>query len=1373
MATLLVGAAVNIGVGLAINTLFPPDDIQQEGPRLTELGFTSAAYGRFVNITFGTDRLDGNIIETTDPPIEEVINKESQTVGKGGGQEVETTTYTYFFTGRISFGIEGGQDLIRLWGDGKIIYDASGTSQLVKEGVTLIFYGGGPDQIQDPEEVSRRGTDIPAYGHLTSVKIFRMPLADFGNRIPNFTAEIAYASEATTPFITMTEPTGFNPPGALSGADVSYMAFDPTRNALIGLKAEGNGMWAAGGSSLDFQRYFADGVNSGFVEPGYSPSGHLYRGNGFANATLLHKDEIDTGETVGTFGNTGITTSDTASNYGNSGFFVPLLVTVPGVGQKDMIVHFNTNVGGSNGTITDGTLLEGATNPIVKVLGTGDGFPNESWKVTGIPDHDRNRMFVFCVNTASNTYELHKIEGNLTFGTGGVLFDSFDISLVRSFSRGSVSNDFDGTGNPQGWAVNRVSGDIMLCNGTTIVLYNPDTDTILAKLQNGNLRGRNNYYSGSIFAFGRGGESNGVFNVVDTRDLSIIRTIDAGTIGWPSTGGEEVFHDESLVWDDRVQALFLSRVDLNSDAPTDARILKLFVNRVNGLGVGLDFVVNALSTSYQRQTMAGLEDSDTNVTTLAGDSVLGYTINRASTMKAALEPLRARYQFDAIQSDWIMKFPKRGQTSILTIPEEEVGLLKRGRDQTDEPAIREIRQDDLSLPMSLAVRYRNKNTDYQVDIERDKRHLFPNPTMRSKSELTLDIPIVDLPTNMKQTAQRQLLTIWNERVSYKTVIPWTYLKLDPTDVFNLGVFGETAQIRMTENDLGAGWAIDMTGVVQDTKSFSSTLAGGVASGHINQNVPSSLPTRAIFLDAPLLNLADLTFNSISRAYVAMAGFESSWPGGSTLRSLDGLTYTPTALSKLEAAIARVKTAPTTWNRGDNRFQPASEGGTMDITPVRRGDVWASAADEVAVLNGANYLAVVTSAGVEVIGFRDVVDNDDGTFTLSHLIRGRLGTEHVSETGPAVGDQIVLLADSTGVQEEGPIQRQDFAIADLNQAWMFKAVTIGTLLEDAPEFTFTYTGADVRPYSVAHPVIVGSGGGGADVSWERRTRGPKAGEWLDGTGDVPLNEAIERYKVTLNTPGAGDFISKTVDDVKTVNFTKAEVDLSGAGSVFGPETNWLTPDGSFPAGEDPETGGGLWVVHTGGFSEISSVASQGNITAPPSGNTGGTNFMVLRLSNSATVTNAVRQDVLLTDLGLSLNDVAKMSFFLSCWVAQDRVDGGVRVRLQLLNGAKDQVLVEANQGEFDTGAPYGDWTRIGSTPTQDFNSRPLKFTGVTGGVHLRVICYLFKRGTLFSTDRSAYDELLLEVTQLPSDLTAKVVQISETGVESIESIASVQ
>src|SRR3546814_12039021 len=92
MASLLVSAAVNIGVGLLLTFLFPKSgqDVRSEGPRLSDLTVTSSAYGQPIFIGYGTERMGGNIIWS--PGIEDVVNVDTQNVGgKGGGGGSATT----------------------------------------------------------------------------------------------------------------------------------------------------------------------------------------------------------------------------------------------------------------------------------------------------------------------------------------------------------------------------------------------------------------------------------------------------------------------------------------------------------------------------------------------------------------------------------------------------------------------------------------------------------------------------------------------------------------------------------------------------------------------------------------------------------------------------------------------------------------------------------------------------------------------------------------------------------------------------------------------------------------------------------------------------------------------------------------------------------------------------------------------------------------------------------------------------------------------------------------------------------------------------------------------------------------------------------
>lgn len=1142
MATLLVSAAANLAVGFALNALFPPDDIENEGPRLADLGFTSAAYGKFINITFGTDRVDGNMIDTQSPAIEERVQSQTESAGKGGGQDVTTTTYSYFFTGRVSMCIEGAQALVRLWGDGKLIYDATGTSAFSRGG-SITFYPGGENQAVDAEEESRRGVGAtPAYRHLTTIKIDNLPLADFGNTLPNLTAELTFNPAQNNPLLALDEPvSGLDVPGSAGGGDRTYMLVDTSRNRLYGLKNNSaTGIWSANASDLTF--IGTAGVASGFAEPTAGLDGFVYRQSGTSNHGPLEKVSPESGAIVATVGNTSIVTTDDSNGFSNSGSWGQLYISTPGLGFLSILVHLAT-ISGPNGSVVDAAKIGlGMSQALIQTISSSDGFDQAFNNNSAfIPDHDRGVGYVMSRADSGTTFQLMRMDVQFAIGVGGVSEPVVSFTELRRFTRGDPADDFESSADFEGWAVDRETGRLLLSNGANIVLYDPQTDTIVESRQDIGFLNRNNFITGDTFGFANTNASSGTITVIDPRSLVTLFTVDTATIAWPPGAGNPVVHDESVVWEPSTQSMVLSRVDAGTNAPVDGRLLKVFVNRVTGQGVGLDTIVSGLCTEYQRLPGAGLDAADIDVTTLAGDNVEGYTINRRGTVRQALEPLRTRFFFDGVQSDWSVKFPKRGGSSVLTVAANDVGQLRRGRDATTDPAIKEVRTQDRELPMRLSIRYKNKNTDYNVDVEHSKRHQQPLSAINSDSERTLDVPIVDLPVNMKQTAEKWLYTTWAERRNFRTILPWTYLELDPTDVFNLTVFNEIIQMRMGELDVGKAFAMEVSGVAEDVTTFSSTAVGGIASGFNSQSVPSVLPTRLVLLDAPLLSLADLQLAALSNAYVAFGAFDDGWPGATAFKSQDDVTFNQTAVSNSEAAIGVVRVAPSGWPSIEddfrNRFQEVVDGGTMDVTVSRNSASWVSAT-ETLVLNGANVVAAVTANGVEVFQFQDATINDDGTVTLDRLLRGRLGTEDVVDAGGiAAGDTVVLLSDDQANKLVGSVRNQTLGLSELDTALFFRGVTIGTLLEEAASTSFTYTGRDLQPYSVVHLTAVDTAGD-LVVDWERRARGPSAGEWLDGTGAVPLNETIEQYVVTVDD--GVDSIERTVDDATTTTFTAAEL-----------------------------------------------------------------------------------------------------------------------------------------------------------------------------------------------------------------------------------------
>jgi len=158
---------------------------QVEGPRLADLDVMASTEGAPIPRIYGRARLSGQVIWATD--IEEVVSVRSDTEsagGKGGGNSVTTTTTTYTYFANFAVGLcEGAIGRVaRIWADGK---------PLDTSGLVVRAYVGNDSQTPDPLIVAREGAgNAPAYRGLAYVVFERLPLEQFGNRIPQLSFEV-------------------------------------------------------------------------------------------------------------------------------------------------------------------------------------------------------------------------------------------------------------------------------------------------------------------------------------------------------------------------------------------------------------------------------------------------------------------------------------------------------------------------------------------------------------------------------------------------------------------------------------------------------------------------------------------------------------------------------------------------------------------------------------------------------------------------------------------------------------------------------------------------------------------------------------------------------------------------------------------------------------------------------------------------------------------------------------------------------------------------------------------------------------------------------------------------------------------------------
>jgi hypothetical protein len=186
----IAGRIVGAIAGNAIDhSLFATSSERQvEGPRLSDLEVMASTEGAPIPRVYGRVRLSGQIIWAT--KLEEVVTRRTETSdggggkGMGGGPTVTTTNTSYSYFANLAIGLCEGPigRAMRVWADGKLL-DLSR--------LTFRVYRGDEGQTPDPLIVAKEGSgNVPAYRGLAYVVFERMPLENFGNRIPQLSFEV-------------------------------------------------------------------------------------------------------------------------------------------------------------------------------------------------------------------------------------------------------------------------------------------------------------------------------------------------------------------------------------------------------------------------------------------------------------------------------------------------------------------------------------------------------------------------------------------------------------------------------------------------------------------------------------------------------------------------------------------------------------------------------------------------------------------------------------------------------------------------------------------------------------------------------------------------------------------------------------------------------------------------------------------------------------------------------------------------------------------------------------------------------------------------------------------------------------------------------
>ena len=557
---------------------------------------------------------------------------------------------------------------------------------------------------------------------------------------------------------------------------------------------------------------------------------------------------------------------------------------------------------------------------------------------------------------------------------------------------------------------------------------------------------------------------------------------------------------ELIVQDDEASRNGISGAFMSPDRPGTAFILGNYQPyNLTLFGTTVGDVVKDLCEQ------SGLVSADFDVSALV-QPLRGYLVSQLAPARGAIDQLANAFLFEGIEQDDVLLFRRRGGATVATLALSDCGA---GVDNAAEHPVRKARAQEADLPAKLYVTSPDPYTDHQPGTQYSERQ-----ASHAGEDDHLQLAVVMTPTESRRLADALLFDLWASRNRRTWSTTRKFARLVPSDPIMLD--GERVRILNRSDD---GSVIRWEGVTDDADVVVQ-LSSGVQGTFPGQTVVVNVPTTMLLLDIPLLRDAD----DEPGAYVAAFGVPPHWRGSVLYTSADdGVTWARMlTVPKPGSAVGAATNILGAWT-GGNVFD---ESNSLNVSLYNGA---AESTTRLGMLNGANALAISGPQGWEVLQYRDAVLEDDGTYTLTGLLRGRRGTEYAM-AGHAQGDDVVLLSAST-------IRNLAIDSAVIGIERPYRAVSVGDTITSTSEQDETITAERLRPWS---PVQLGGGrNGDGDVllQWRRRTR--VGGEWRDSV-DASLGEETEAYEVDIFTSSARTVVVRTITGLTAPSTTYTAV-----------------------------------------------------------------------------------------------------------------------------------------------------------------------------------------------------------------------------------------
>ena len=1084
LAISLAFAAGNV-IGGAI---FGPEDTSNViGPRLQDLSIASSTYGKGWPIIYGSIRVPGNmlwgksIIEVQHE--EEIGRGPRRYVVAGPRKAITRTVFEYF--GQFAMGFSEGpvKSIRRVWADSKLIVDVNPSvvgSGTFKYGKHLYReYLGTELQLPDPTIEADKGVgNVPGHRGICYMVFNNLPLKDFGNHLPNITAEIVSISLDNFTKETFSPPNNHNPDNSFASlfepAMFNYLLTGETTKTN---RLTGDLIWEF--NILDDPGMVAIGATifAGLVS--CSPvTGDFYMGwdGSGAGIAVFNKD----GKFIDAKQHGGSAASHRMQEFVLDG----ARITFYTLGGTRLLTSRSWVV--DAGLAADTGELDYTWLNTFKQRAAGLNYFQFAWDDRDGFTVPGNRAWA-AANTGAGNCSILRL-GN----DGGVSGTAVDLTTGSPGLPAGL--------NFQGICYDRRNDVLLVCFDNNIVKLDPET----------------------LFAIGAIGTHND-FDVVS----------DGGAVGHTTASFTDNFWNNQNTTDGEVAMIVnpgdfvlvdvttmkvTLRVDASVEFPGDdfengpihdpltgwlwntfTNAYRRYIFGSNSEDANVEDIVNDICIR------AGIASGDVDTTALTG-SVKGYLLSDPTSARKSIEPLQRLFFFDGAETDHKLKFILRTGASTRTIPSTDLAA----RDEGEEDVVRlaEPRRQEVEIPATVTLEYMNKDNDYNTGTQQAQRILETDITTvagrgvtHSRHTVDVRVPVAITDAFARDVVERILLMGFVERTSVQFTLPPKHIDLDPTDIITITKISDdlTADliIRLTSIELGDHFKIQCSGLLVETAVFSPTTVAQTPGSLIAAPIGVSVTTKEF-----LLNLPNIKGSLDDGGHAWFGGSPSFF---TPVPDWQGAFLSCGDTSAGPFNIVTMTNKKTSWGHTqtilpvDECWTAPDREQTLDVSWIT-GDLPTSATDDLDWYANNKNLAFING---ELVKFKTVTVLTGRKIRLTGFLRGRLGTEN-SIAAHGIISEFILLENL-----DNQVRFSDFSVRNIKRFYASESIASET--DTTPVVGFTNTSEASLPNTVQHVVVDKLTSGDLVIDWIRRTR-YNFGLWV--TDAVPLNETSENYEVDI-------------------------------------------------------------------------------------------------------------------------------------------------------------------------------------------------------------------------------------------------------------------